>query len=456
MNNVISSPILAAEAPGGLPLFGHGLRLLRDPLAYLQSLRALGDVVQIRIGPSPLFVVTSSELIHQVLVTNARSFERGRVFDKATGAIGKGVIVSNGDFHRQQRSMLQPGFHRERIRGYMDTMRQQAIAQMAGWSSGSRISLREQMHRLALNTVTRTLFGANTRESTAAEIGAYIDAANAWVSRNTLFPGRFFEMLPTPSNRDFARKRARFEAIIGSFIESRRADENDRGDLLSALLSAQDADTGKAMSDEQLRIEIAGLFVAGSETTATSMTWLFHELGANPQVEAQLHAEIDAVLDGRPVTGEDLPRLPYLQRVVSETLRRYPVAWLLMRRAIHAIDLGGTHLPAGAEVLVSPLMFHRDPSIYPDPLRFDPERWHPERAKELQRHAFTPFGDGKHKCIGDVFARTEMLIAVATIASAWRLVPVPGHRVREVPRAVLRPNRVLMTTVSRGRASQAN
>ncbi len=444
-----SSTPTAREAPGRLPVVGHGLRLLRDPLGYIQSLREHGDVVRIRIGPSLLHVVTSSTLIHQVLVTQAAHFERGRVFDKATGAIGKGVIVSNGDFHRQQRGMLQPGFHRARIQGYVETMRQQARTQAEGWSPGGRISLREEMHRLALNTVTCALFGANPGPDTAAEIGAYIDAANAWVSRHTLLPGRAFEALPTPGNIDFSRKRARFDELVGAYIEARRADGRDRGDLLSALIAAQDAETGKGMSDQQLRIEIAGLFVAGSETTATSMTWLFHELGRNPDIEARLHHEIDGALAGRAVTADDLTRLPYLGRVISETLRRYPVAWLLMRRALRDVDLGGTRIPAGAEVLVSPILLHRDPAVHPDPLRFDPDRWLPERAQSMPRHAHIPFGDGKHKCIGDTFARTEMMVAVATIAAGWRLVPLAGQAVREVPRAVLRPDRVTMTTISR-------
>lgn len=449
--NTVTPPLTATapEVPGGLPLLGHALRLLRLPVAYLQSLREFGDIVQIRIGSSPVYVVTSPECIHQVLVTHADSFERGRVFDKATAAIGKGLIVSNGTFHRQQRKLLQPGFHRPRIHGYMEVIHRQAEAQIAGWSPGARISLRQEMHRLTLNAVTRTLFGANTEERIAAEIGDYIDAANSWVGLHTVLPGRFFEKMPMPVNRAFVRKKARFDEIINAFIDSRRADGRDQGDLLSALLAAQDDETGKGMSDEQLRMEIAGLFVAGSETTATALTWLFHEVGRNPEVEARIHAEVDAVLGGRPVTTEDLPRLQYIQNVISETLRRYPIAWLLMRRATRDVELAGTLLPAGAEVVVSPLMVHRNPRLHPEPLRFDPDRWLPERAREIPRQAFLPFGDGKHKCIGDYFARTEMVIAVATIAARWRLVPVPGHRVLEVPRSVLRPNQVLMTAVSR-------
>jgi cyclooctat-9-en-7-ol 5-monooxygenase len=450
MNTVTPPPpATAPEAPGGLPLLGHALRLLRSPLDYLQSLRALGDIVQIRVGSSPLYVVTSPECVHQVLVSHAESFERGRIFDKATSAIGKGLIVANGSFHRQQRKLLQPGFHRARIHGYMETIHQQADAQIAGWSPGARLSLREEMHRLTLNSVTRTLFGANTEERIAAEIGDYIDAANSWVGLHTLLSGRFFETLPMPINRDFVRKKARFGEIIDAFIEARRADDRDQGDLLSALLASQDDETGQGMSAEQLRMEISGLFVAGSETTATALTWLFHEVGRHPEVDARIHAEVDAVLGGRAITPDDLPRFQYIQSVISETLRRHSPIWVLTRRTTRDVALAGTHLPAGAEVIISPMMVHRDPRLFPEPLRFDPDRWLPDRMQKLPRHAFLPFGDGKHKCLGDVFARTEMVIAVATIAARWRLVPVPGHRVWEVPRAVLRPNQVLMTAIPR-------
>ncbi|OJH36181.1 cytochrome P450 [Cystobacter ferrugineus] len=442
-------PATATEAPGGLPLLGHALRLVRSPLDYLQSLRGLGDIVQIRVGSSPLYVVTSPECIHQVLVSHAERFERGRIFDKAAAAIGKGLIISNGAFHRQQRKLLQPGFHRARIHGYMETIHRQVDAQSAGWSPGARLSLREEMHRLTLNSVTRTLFGANTEERIAAEIGDYIDTANSWVGVHTLLSGRFFEMLPMPINRAFVRKKARFNEIIDAFIASRRADGRDQGELLSALLAAQDDETGQGMSDEQLRMEISGLFVAGSETTATALTWLFHEVGRHPEVDARIHAEVDTVLGGRAITPDDLPRLQYIQSVISETLRRHSPIWVFTRRTTRDVQLAGTHLPAGAEVIINPPMVHLNPRLHPEPLRFDPDRWLPERMQKLPRHAFLPFGDGKHKCIGDYFARTEMVIAVATIAARWRLVPVPGHRVWEVPRAVLRPNQVLMTAVPR-------
>jgi cytochrome P450 len=252
---------------------------------------------------------------------------------------------------------------------------------------------------------------------------------------------KFVEKLPIPGNRRFDEAITRMQAIVLAVIRDWRAAGVDHGDLLSMLLLA-------GMTDEQARDEVLTLLTAGIETTALALAWTFHELGRNPDVEARVHAEIDEVLGGRPITGEDLPELVYLRQVVDEVLRHYPL-WMLMRRTLTDVDLGGTRLPEGSEVIVSPHALHHDPASFADPARFDPDRWSPERVKQQPKGAFIPFGAGTRQCVGNVFAQNEIVITVATVAARWRLVPVPGRPVRVKFTSAAYPESLPMTAVRR-------
>lgn len=236
-------------------------------------------------------------------------------------------------------------------------------------------------------------------------------------------------------------------AIVLDVIGSRRAEGvTDHGDLLSTLLRAQD-ESGDGMTDQQTYDEVLTLLTAGIETTALALAWAFHEVSRHPEVERRLVAELDEVLGGRPVTFADLPRLTYTAAVVHEVLRMYPV-WILMRRAVEPVDLDGVRLPAGAEVIVSPHALHHDPASFPDPHRFDPDRWlSPSHA--VPRGAYIPFAAGVRQCVGNAFAQAEVVITLATVLSRWRLVPVPGKPVRTKFTSAAYPSGLLMTAVPR-------
>jgi cytochrome P450 len=260
------------------------------------------------------------------------------------------------------------------------------------------------------------------------------------------------ERLPIPALRRTRTARARLDRIIYGMIAERRRSPLDRGDLLSMLLLAQDEEAGgEGMTDEQVRDEAMTIFLAGHETTANALAWTWHLLGRAPDVERRLHEEIDRVLGGRLPTIDDVLLLPFAERIVTESMRLYPPAWILGRRAIEECTLGGYTVPPRALVLMSPYVIQRDARWYADPDRFDPDRWSPEFKASLPPFAYFPFGGGSRRCIGESFAWVELVLVLGTIAQTWRLVPVPGHAVVPQPVVTLRTRHgVKVTTERRG------
>ncbi|GAB2866556.1 cytochrome P450 [Lentzea nigeriaca] len=372
--------------------------------------------------------VTSPQLMHQVLVTDAPKFSKGRMFDKFRPFIGNGLAMSNGPFHLRQRRMMQPAFHRDRIAGYAEIMARATRELMDQWRPGEVRRVEADMQGLAVTIVGESLFSTEIgkRAIDEARRSIFVIIKNGIV--RALSPG-FVEKLPIPANREFDAAIARMRAIVEEVIASWRADETDQGDLLSMLMLARDSETGEPMTDQQVFDEVITLLSAGIETTALALAWIFHEIAANQEIERRVLAEIDEVLAGRPVTFDDVPKLTYVGRVANEVLRKYPL-WLLMRRVAEEVELGGVRVFPGTELIISPHAMHHNPEHFPDPDRFDPDRWTPDRARQLPKGAFVPFGGGIHQCIGNHFALTEIVIAVATICTRYRLVPVQPVRTK--------------------------
>jgi cytochrome P450 len=438
---------IAPVVPGRLPLLGHTMSLLDRPFRFLSTLRSHGEVVQIYLGTLPMYVVTSPELAWQVLATDADSFDKGMIFDKVRPLFGNGLLNSDGDFNRRQRRLMQPAFHRKRIAGYVHTMAKAASGLVESWRPGEVVAVDEQMDSLALSIVGRTLFSTELGRDAVAEAQRSMPILSKYLAIRAFAP-KFAERLPIPANRKYDEAAARFRRVVAEVIAAARAEGKDHGDLLSTLLLARDEDTGEGMSDQQVHDEVVTILTAGAETTAVALAWFFYELGQHPEVERRFHAEIDHVFAGRIVTFDDIPRLEYTQRTIREVLRKYPLL-LLMRRARNHVDLGGVHIQPGTEVAFSQYALHHDPRLYPEPARFDPDRWLPGRAAKLPKGAFVPFGGGLHHCPGYSYAETEIAIVAATVAARWRLVPVDGKPVRPRLTATMRPSRLSMITMPR-------
>jgi cytochrome P450 len=432
-------------APGRLPFLGHSLPMLRKRFAFTRNLRGQGDLVEVHLGPMRTYFVASPKLTHQVLVTDAPKFHKGRMYDKFRAFVGNGLAVSSGSFHLRQRRMMQPAFHRDRIAGYAKIMSRAALDLLDSWRPGEVRQLEADMQGLAVTIVGESLFSTEIGKKAIAEArrSVFVIIKNGIL--RALSPG-FVEKLPIPANREFDEAIARMRAIVHEVVESRRDDDTDHGDLLTMLLAARDPETGEPMTDEQVFDEVVTLLTAGIETTALALAWIFHEIAANPEVEQRVHAEIDDVLAGRQMTIDDVPKLTYTSQVAHEVLRKYPL-WLVMRRTAEEVELGGAVLAPGTEVILSPYTMHHDPEHFPDPERFDPDRWTPERAALLPKGAYVPFGGGVHQCIGNHFALTEIAIVVATVCSRYRLVPDRPVRTKFTNAAY--PNDLMMKVVPR-------
>lgn len=416
------------------------LALRRNPLSFLAQLsRDYGDIVHFKIGPQNIVLLNNPEMIKDVLVTQSHKFVKGRGLQLAKRLLGEGLLTSEGEFHRRQRRLAQPAFHRQRIVSYGKVMVECAARMADRWLDGATIDIAPEMSRLTLAIVGKTLFGADV-ESEAREIGeALTETIRVW-RLSTLPYGELLEKLPLPSTRRFQAARTRLDATIYRFIEEHRAAGVDRGDLLSMLLMAKDAEgDGGSMTDEQLRDEAMTIFLAGHETTANALTWTWYLLAQHPEAEAILQDELREVLSGRHPTVEDLPRLTYSEMVLAESMRLFPPAWIIGRRALEDFEVNSYLIPAGSLVLMSQYVMHRDPRYYPDPNRFDPLRWSTEAKAVRLKFSYFPFGGGPRVCLGESFAWMEGVLVMATLAQRWQMQLVPGHRVEPQPLITLRP-----------------
>lgn len=432
----------SVDAPGPprrYPL-QNWLALQRNPLRFLEGVARHGDVARFRLGPVFVYLVNDPDLIRSVLVTRADAYHKGRALERARRLLGQGLLTSEGALHLRQRRLMQPAFHRERIAGYGETMVRYAGRAADRWKAGETIDVHKEMVALTLAIVGKTLFDADVEEE-ADEIGKALTEALELFQRLLMVPyGEFLEKLPIPSTLRFRSVRRRLDATIARLIAERRRNPRDRKDLLTLLLLAQDTEgDGGGMTDTQLRDEAMTIFLAGHETTANAMAWTWHLLSQNPEAEGRLHGELDRVLEGRAPGVADLPRLRYTEMVLSESMRLFPPAWILGRRAIVDHELGGYRIPAGSIVLLSQWITHRDARYFPDPVRFDPERFTAEAQAARPRFSYFPFGGGPRVCIGEGFAWMEGVLVLATIARRWRFLPVDGIPVTPAAMITLRP-----------------
>ena len=414
------------------------LRFRRDTLGVLNECAAdFGDISGFRIGRQPFVFLNHPDLIRDVLVTHQKNFLKGRALERARLILGNGLLTSEGAFHLRQRRLVQPAFHREHIAGYAAAMVEHAARLRDRWANGEAIDVHQAMMALTLAIVGRTLFDADI-ETEAAEIGNALTRVLASFNFAMLPFSEFLQKLPLPVSIRFARARARLDATVYRIIRERRASGVDHGDLLSMLLRATDTEgDGTGMSDEQLRDEAMTLFLAGHETTANALTWSWYLLARNPKAEGKLQQEVDAL--GHEPTFADLPKLEYTRRVFAESMRLYPPAYALGRRAIDEYRVGEFVIPARGIVMVSQFIQHRDTRWFPYPDRFEPDRWSPEATATRPKFSYFPFGAGTRICIGEQFAWTEGVLVLATLAQRWRLWLAPKQRIAIQPRITLRP-----------------
>lgn len=428
--------------PGGYPFFGHAFQLRYHPLKFVQSLRAEGDVVAFRLGPRRAYAVNHPELIRQMLVADAKKFEKGKMFEKGRLVARNGLFTSEGDFHLRQRRIIQPLFHQSYIARYTSTMWEVAQSRVDSWRDGQEVLMDQELFSLALATVTKVLFSTEIRDQWSLEVQQSVPVLLEGLARRALAPIDLLDKLPTPMNRRFGKALRMMENVVNSIIDEYRADRIESGDLLGALLRARDEQTGEGMSDQQVYDEVVTMIIAGTETTAGALSWACYLLSRHPHVLQRVQTELDETLGDREVRHADLGNLRYLQQVIAETLRLYPPTWMLMRRPIADVVLGRWTIPAGSTVLFSIYALQRDPALYELPERFDPGRWAPERAADILRGTYIPFGSGVRGCAGEQFARAEMAIILSVILRDYSLHPALTRPVEPIVRILTTPSAI--------------
>ncbi|HJZ70452.1 MAG TPA: cytochrome P450 [Vicinamibacterales bacterium] len=436
--------VLSQVLPRSLPF---------DPLAFgVDIARRYGDLAYYHLGPLHVYQVNHPDLARQILVEQAERFHKPRLLKHAFRPFaGEGLLTSDGPAWKQQRKLIQPAFHHAHLAAYAAVMVAYARQWIDRLEDGLVLEIQSEMAGLTLGIVVKTLFGADvTRE--AADVGklmvAVLDAANQRL--NSVF------QVPSwvPSRRNLREKRAlaRLDAILRALIVERRSSAGQRDDLLSVLLRATDAESSVRMSDRQLRDEMMTLFLAGHETTATALTWTWYLLSQHPDVDAKLTGELDRVLGQRTPTVADLANLPYTDMIVREALRLYPPAPGVAREPIDAVTIAGYVVPRGSLISIDTYAIHRDARFFPDPERFDPERFAAGWEDRIPRYAYLPFGGGPRVCIGNGFALMEARLILATVAQRFRLTAEPNQDVRPIQLVTVRPrDGIRMSATTRAR-----
>lgn len=441
----MSTEILRPPGPKGRHILRSPLLGGAGPLVNLPAMvRRYGDTSFWRFLHISSYLFAHPTAVEAVLVTHHRSFSKGIGTRANPEIFGNGLLTSEGDFWLRQRRLSQPAFHRARIASYAEIMTQHVERMLNDWSDGQELDIHAEMMRLTLSIVTHTLFGVDI----SPKIGIISQALDAFIRQNSgLSIWQLILKVPTPKRLHYYRGVRQMDEIVYGIIGERRASHLG-DDLLSDLLRAQDVD-GSGMTDQQLRDEVMTMLLAGHETTALALTWSWYLLSQNPQTETRLHKELDEMLAGRVPTAEDVTRLQYANNVVRETMRIFPPAWIVTRAVTQPVEIAGYHVPAGSNVIISPWLTHRDSRWFPEPEKFLPDRWAADRASDIPKFAYFPFGGGPRICIGAGFAMVEAVLLLASIAQRYRIVLSRGQAIEPVPSITLRPGRGVRARVVR-------
>ena len=446
---------VAPPGPRGLPLVGNYLELVsaESPIEMLtRAVREHGDVVQLRFGPYPYWLLTDQDAIHHVLVENAKNYRKSRNYAGLKLILGNGLVTSEGELWKKQRKLVAPAFTPRRVESFVPTFVRCARDMTAGWDRLLEkerepiLDLHAAMMEVTFRIVGLTLFSTELGVG-SDRLGPIIDTLNHFADQYSLSLVHLPMWVPLPSHRAFHAAMKELDSLVGYIVGERRKKGELGDDLLGVLMAARDEDAS-AMSDAQLRDEMLTLLSAGHETTANALAWTLYLLAQHPDAEQRLFDEVSRVLGDRPLEASDLPRLAYTERVIQEAMRIYPPVWGFEREAIADDVVAGYPLPKDTMVGIAPWTLHRDRRWWPDPEHFVPDRFLPERVKERPRFSYLPFGAGPRVCIGAGFAMMEAKAVLATIAQRHRVRLVHEHRVALDPAVTLRPKNGIRARLS--------
>ncbi len=411
--------------PKGVPILGNTGQYANDPFSFLTACAdAYGDVVRFDFGPTPIYMLTNPADIQRVLVGDERLYRKPKFQDDAVGdLLGEGLLLSEGETWRRQRTLAQPAFHMQRIASLDEVMTDRATATADGWHDGDVVNIETAMARLTVEIIVATMFGADIDERTVRRVQENLEPLGR---RFEPRPLRFLipNWVPTEENREYRRSIGELEAVIDDILAQRRGTEGEDDDpdapldLLSILLRAR---ARGEQTDRQVRDELMTMLLAGHDTTALTLTYTWYLLSQHPEVEARVHAELDELLGGDVPTVADTRRFEYVDRVLLEAMRLYPPVYTLFREPKIDVKLGGYRIPAESALMLPQWVVHRSERWYDDPLAFDPDRWLPERQNARPQFSYFPFGGGSRHCIGKQFSLLEAKLILGTLAQRFEL-----------------------------------
>jgi cytochrome P450 len=426
------------QGPRGHFLVGSSPEFLKDSLGFIQQIaRDYGDIVKFNIGPFRTYLLNHPDYVHQVLVTDAKKYQKSFLFRLILSKyLGNSIVNVEGDQWKNQRKLMQPAFHHNRIQGYAQTMVDYTVNLMEDW--GDEVDLDVEMMNVTLRISNKTLFDADTDDT--GDLKDVMNVFRETIGKAAVSPPLIPDWIPTPGNRTRKRINQALDEIVLKIIAERRAEgSQDRGDLLSMLMQAT-YDDGSHMNDKQLRDEVMTLFIGGHETTAIALSWALYLVVTHPEVKQKLMDELDSVLEGRLANVNDLPRLTYTDMVIQETLRLYPPAWQTQREALEDVEIGGYTVKKGSTLMISPYLTHHDARWWTNPDEFIPERFAPENVQEQYKYAYFPFGGGPRVCLGNQFVMMETKLVLATMMQHCEFTLTPGQDIHVVPMITLRSN----------------
>lgn len=487
-----SSPVDYPPGPTSKLPLGLFINFLRDPLSVLDNIsETYGDISHFKFGKQNIYLINHPDYIKDVLVTYNSNFIKSRGLQLAKQVLGEGLLTSEGELHHKQRQLVQPLFQSDQIAKYANIMTDYTLRMSNRWSESAIIDIHKEFMQLTLSIVSKAFFDVDIEEAETKEIGQYVTTLIEYFNRTRIPFAKAIERLPLPSNICFHHAKKQLDAIIYRIIDNHRTsitttnnnngsnnqDEEknqhkegyDHKDLISLLLQGETDAFISSINEKSkfrkntsilkqrlVRDNVATIFLAGHETVANALTWTFYLLSKNPKEEELLQQEIDSVLgdDGsnedRVPPIKDISKLEYAERVFAESMRLYPPAWAIGRQAINNCKIGKYTIPAGSSILMSQYLMHRNPHYFPQPERFDPERWTPQEKARRPKFSYFPFGGGPRSCIGESFAWMEGILLIATIVKRWSMRHEPRHLVVLQPLVTLRPKYgMLMKVVKR-------
>ena len=451
MRTQITNPMRSARKIGLLSRLPISPWVFRDPLQFFEELQTGSEpIATMRIAGTKAFYLREPALIREMLVTLAPDFHKSQGLQRAKALLGEGLLTSEDELHQQQRKLIQPVFHHGNLRDIAIIMRERARQRAESWSAGQTLNLNQEMSALTLTIVSEALFGAEVGERT----GRVSQLMEIVMETFFLFMSplaSFFEFFGHPKLKRAAKARRELSAIVQTMIDERRKTHQTRKDLLTLLFAAQDPETGLGMSDEQLRDEVMTLFLAGHETTANALSWTIYLLTQHPEIAQRVAEEAVGMRSGASASdaesGLGIDQDTLLSRVIHESLRLYPPAWAIGRRATRDLQIGGTEVPKGAIVLACQWAVHRSGRFFSNPTEFDPDRWTADLQRTLPKYVFFPFGGGPRSCIGEGFTWMELWVVLSEILCRWKFEIVPGQTVKPKASITLRPEKPIQLIV---------